>query len=162
MSATGFHPEPSAKAPWTRTTVLTAACAGHDTAKAAPVRRARLKRFSARTLRRFGSGTVIVHGPLAGVGQRQYLEFVGARIVVVCCFWPLLAQCPMRDSVEDDRFARAKELRPSKSLPLIPRTADAHGHLGSSANGAGKSSTGAACGRPTAGSTPPAKRGQAP
>src|SRR5262245_37055948 len=45
MSATGFHPEPSAKAPWTRTTVLTAAHAGDDAAKAAPVRRARIKRF---------------------------------------------------------------------------------------------------------------------
>src|SRR6516165_1614332 len=45
MSATGFHPEPSAKAPWTRTMVLTVAYAGDDTAKAAPVRRARIKRF---------------------------------------------------------------------------------------------------------------------
>src|SRR5215831_10899201 len=45
MSATGFHPEPSAKAPWTKTMVLTAACAGDDAAKAAPVRRARIKRF---------------------------------------------------------------------------------------------------------------------
>src|SRR6516164_491289 len=45
MSATAFHPEPSAKAPWTRTMVLTAAYAGDDTAKAAPVRRARIKRF---------------------------------------------------------------------------------------------------------------------
>jgi hypothetical protein len=45
MSATGFHPEPSAKAPWTRTIVLTAAYAGDDAAKAAPVRRARIKRF---------------------------------------------------------------------------------------------------------------------
>src|SRR6516164_9493172 len=45
MSATGFHPEPSAKAPWTRTMVLTAAYAGDDAAKAAPVRRARIKRF---------------------------------------------------------------------------------------------------------------------
>src|SRR5262245_56542500 len=45
MSATGFHPEPSAKAPWTRTTVLTAAYAGDDAANAAPVRRARNKRF---------------------------------------------------------------------------------------------------------------------
>src|SRR5262249_52935855 len=45
MSATGFHPEPSAKAPWTRTMVLTAACPGDDAAKAAPVRRARIKRF---------------------------------------------------------------------------------------------------------------------
>src|SRR5262249_54266971 len=45
MSATGFHPEPSAKAPWTRTIVLTAAYAGDDAAKAAPVRRARTKRF---------------------------------------------------------------------------------------------------------------------
>src|SRR5262249_33694721 len=45
MSATGFHPEPSAKAPWTRTTVLTAAYAGDDAARAAPVRRARIKRF---------------------------------------------------------------------------------------------------------------------
>src|SRR5215510_7268 len=45
MSATGFHPEPSAKAPWTRTIVLTAAYAGDDAARAAPVRRARIKRF---------------------------------------------------------------------------------------------------------------------
>jgi hypothetical protein len=45
MSATGFHPEPSAKAPWTRTIVLTAAYAGDDAAKAAPIRRARTKRF---------------------------------------------------------------------------------------------------------------------
>src|SRR5262249_12622056 len=45
MSATGFHPEPSANAPWTRTIVLTAAYAGDDAAKAAPVRRARIKRF---------------------------------------------------------------------------------------------------------------------
>src|SRR5262245_22126140 len=45
MSATGFHPEPSAKAPWTRTMVLTAAYAGDDAARAAPVRRARIKRF---------------------------------------------------------------------------------------------------------------------
>src|SRR6516225_4097214 len=45
MSATGFHPEPSAKAPWTRTTVLTAAYAGDDAARAAPVKRARIKRF---------------------------------------------------------------------------------------------------------------------
>src|SRR6516165_9915242 len=45
MSATGFHPEPSAKAPWTRTIVLTAAYAGDDAAIAAPVRRARIKRF---------------------------------------------------------------------------------------------------------------------
>src|SRR6516165_10624107 len=45
MSATGFHPEPSAKAPWTRTMVLTAAYAGDDAAKAAPARRARIKRF---------------------------------------------------------------------------------------------------------------------
>src|ERR1700757_2724270 len=45
MSVTGFHPEPSAKAPWIRTTVLTAAYAGDDAARAAPVRRARIKRF---------------------------------------------------------------------------------------------------------------------
>src|SRR6516162_6039878 len=45
MSATGFHPEPSAKAPWTRTIVLTAAYAGGDAARAAPVRRARIMRF---------------------------------------------------------------------------------------------------------------------
>src|SRR5215467_11199021 len=45
MSATGFHPEPSANAPWTRTIVLTAAYAGDDAAKAAPARRARIKRF---------------------------------------------------------------------------------------------------------------------
>src|SRR6516162_818241 len=45
MSATGFHPEPSAKAPWTRTMVLTAAYAGDDAARAAPVRRARIMRF---------------------------------------------------------------------------------------------------------------------
>src|SRR5262245_57596727 len=45
MSATGFHPDPSAKAPWTRTMVLTAAYAGDDAARAAPVRRARIKRF---------------------------------------------------------------------------------------------------------------------
>src|SRR5215471_3139487 len=45
MSATGFHPEPSAKAPWTRTIVLTAAYAGDDAARAAPVRRARIMRF---------------------------------------------------------------------------------------------------------------------
>src|ERR1700730_10872712 len=45
MSATGFHPEPSAKAPWTRTIVLTAAYAGDATAKTAPVSRARIKRF---------------------------------------------------------------------------------------------------------------------
>jgi hypothetical protein len=35
----------SQKAPWTRTMVLTAAYAGDDAAKAAPVRRARIKRF---------------------------------------------------------------------------------------------------------------------
>src|SRR5262245_15333364 len=52
MSATGFHPEPSAKAPWTRTIVLTAAYAGHDAAKAAPVRRARIKRFTAKLRQR--------------------------------------------------------------------------------------------------------------
>src|SRR6185295_7038535 len=46
MSATGFHPEPSAKAPWTRTIVLTAAYAGYDAAKVAPVRRVRIKRFT--------------------------------------------------------------------------------------------------------------------
>src|SRR5262249_39101671 len=45
MSATGFHPEPSAKAPWTRTIVLTAAYAGDDAARAAPVKRAKIKRF---------------------------------------------------------------------------------------------------------------------
>src|SRR6516225_8363128 len=45
MSATGFHPEPSANAPWTRTIVLTAACAGDDAARAAPVRKARIMRF---------------------------------------------------------------------------------------------------------------------
>src|SRR5262249_46511926 len=45
MSATGFHPEPSAKAPWTRTIVLTAAYAEDDAARAAPVRRARIKRL---------------------------------------------------------------------------------------------------------------------
>src|SRR6516165_1905265 len=45
MSATGFHPEPSAKAPWTRTIVLTTAYAGDDAARAAPVRRARIKLF---------------------------------------------------------------------------------------------------------------------
>src|ERR1700745_960478 len=45
MSATGFHAEPSAKAPWTRTIVLTAAYAGDDAAKAALVRRARIKSF---------------------------------------------------------------------------------------------------------------------
>src|SRR5262245_39754639 len=45
MSATGFHPEPSAKAPWTRTIVLTAAYAGNDAARAVPVRRARIKQF---------------------------------------------------------------------------------------------------------------------
>src|SRR5215472_7736328 len=101
MSATGIHPEPSAKAPWTRTIVLTAAYAGHDAAKAAPVRSARLKRFSARMLRRLRTDTVMACCPLVGVGQQQYLEFVRARIVVVCCFWPLRAQCPMRvDSLE--------------------------------------------------------------
>src|SRR6516162_9868209 len=56
MSATGLHPEPSAKAPWTRTIVLTAAYAGNDAARAAPVRRARIKRFMlqprSRSLRR--------------------------------------------------------------------------------------------------------------
>src|SRR5215472_4275483 len=45
MSATGFHPEPSAKAPWTRTMVLTAAYAGDDAAKAALITRARIKRY---------------------------------------------------------------------------------------------------------------------
>src|ERR1700722_16191978 len=45
MSATGFHPDPSAKAPWTRTMVLTAAYAGDKAAKATPGRRARIKRF---------------------------------------------------------------------------------------------------------------------
>src|SRR5262249_30172242 len=45
MSATGFHPEPSANAPWTRTTVLTAAYAGDDAVRAAPVKRARIKHF---------------------------------------------------------------------------------------------------------------------
>src|SRR6516225_7714195 len=45
MSATGFHPDPSAKAPWTRTMVLTAACAGKDAARAAPVIRAKINRF---------------------------------------------------------------------------------------------------------------------
>src|SRR5262249_5318017 len=45
MSATGFHPDPSAKAPWTRTIVLTAAYAGDDAATAAPASRARISRF---------------------------------------------------------------------------------------------------------------------
>src|SRR5215471_12958672 len=45
MSATGFHPDPSAKAPWTRTMVLTAACAGNDAARAAPAIRAKINRI---------------------------------------------------------------------------------------------------------------------
>src|SRR5215468_3123618 len=45
MSATGFHPDPSANAPWTRTIVLTAACAGSGGARAAPAIRAKVKRF---------------------------------------------------------------------------------------------------------------------
>src|SRR5262249_34204850 len=48
----GLHVEPAAKAPWTRTIVLTAAYAGHDAAKAAPVRRARIKRFTAKLRQR--------------------------------------------------------------------------------------------------------------
>src|SRR5579872_1744532 len=43
MSATGLQPEPSAKAPWTSTTVLTAACVGADAARAAPEIRAKIK-----------------------------------------------------------------------------------------------------------------------
>jgi hypothetical protein len=39
MSATAFHPEPSAKAPWTRTIVLTPPWAGDDTAIATLIRR---------------------------------------------------------------------------------------------------------------------------
>src|SRR5215813_13652957 len=45
MSATGFHPDPSANAPWTRTMVLTAACAGTDAARAAPAIRANIQCF---------------------------------------------------------------------------------------------------------------------
>src|SRR5262249_41942075 len=63
MSATGFHPEPSAKAPWTRTIVLTAAYAGDDAARAAPVRRARIKRFMV-------SSTVLAKSALS-VGARR-------------------------------------------------------------------------------------------
>src|SRR5262245_20610351 len=45
MSAMDFHPDPSAKAPWTRTMVLTAACAGNDAARAAAAIRAKIKRI---------------------------------------------------------------------------------------------------------------------
>src|SRR5579872_7444481 len=48
MSATGLQPEPSAKAPWTSTTVLTAACVGADAARAAPEIRAKIKPLTPR------------------------------------------------------------------------------------------------------------------
>src|SRR5262249_35185780 len=84
------HPEPSAKAPWTRTMVLTAAYAGDDAAKAALVRRARIKRF-ARTMRRLGSDVVIGSSLLAGVCSKKYREPLCALIVLVCCVLSLLA-----------------------------------------------------------------------
>src|SRR5215471_4170534 len=45
MSATGFHPEPSAKAPWTRTMVLTSAYAAVHGISAAPKISAATRRF---------------------------------------------------------------------------------------------------------------------
>src|SRR5215510_7416125 len=45
MSATAFHPEPSAKAPWTKTIVLTAPWAGDDTAIATLIRRLKSETF---------------------------------------------------------------------------------------------------------------------
>src|SRR5215475_2973846 len=97
MSATGFHPEPSAKAPWTRTMVLTAAYAGDDAAKAAPVSRARIKRF-ARTVRRLGSDVVIGSSLLADVCSKKYRESPCALIVLVCCVLSLLALVLRRET----------------------------------------------------------------
>src|SRR5262245_15543186 len=69
MSATGFHPEPSAKAPWTRTIVLTAAYAGDDAARAAPARRARIKRFMVKLRQCAPSPLHSRHRPASANGQ---------------------------------------------------------------------------------------------
>src|SRR5215469_1671479 len=77
MSATGFHPDPSAKAPCTRTIVLTAAHAGDDAAIAAPARSARARRFALRLV----VPVVIGCSPLAGVCQREYVESLPVRVL---------------------------------------------------------------------------------
>src|SRR5262249_29612883 len=96
MSATGIHPEPSAKAPWTRTIVLTAAYAGDGTARAAPVRRAAAA-AAARTVRRLDSDGVIGSSLLAGFCAQQYVNrcprtyCVCVLRLVACCATPKCA-----------------------------------------------------------------------
>src|SRR5262249_54618208 len=104
MSATGFHPEPSAKAPWTRTTVLTAAYAGDEAAKAAPVRRARIKRW-----------VIGYFLSLAFVSKITWIRRPRAYCLCVLRL-SLLAQCPIR--------VRPKKPDVRISSPLHPPRAD--------------------------------------
>src|SRR5262249_44813162 len=60
---------PSAKAPWTRTIVLTAAYAGDDAARAAPARRARIKRFMVKLRQCAPSPLHSRHRPASANGQ---------------------------------------------------------------------------------------------
>src|SRR6516162_6789403 len=119
MSATGFHPEPSAKAPWTRTMVLTAAYAGDDAAKAAPVRRARIKRFMLQLHNAPPHSSLGRDRADRDCGELQQGFTAGGMDSGSLCTATLLScQCPL--------WVKSGHCRISARCPLYPHVRESH------------------------------------